>query len=370
MAKLDIMNKLLVLCIFFIAALLQACAATAVPQAAKTPAHAAKAQAAKAPARPARAHAVPKKHAAKQAPAWKSTWAALAQQLKTDGVDPAFVRTVFARLDRAPSTLPMGTKVKELYSNHFLPKPPKPPVTTFETELGIPGPWFRGVVTTHNAHLCRDFIDANAEAFALAELETGVPQEVAAALLFVETRLGDFLGKENAFFMLASMAVTRAPEDVRKYLDKLPGAYDHLDWIRQKMEVKADWAYKELKALLEYCRANAIDPIPIKGSVYGAIGLCQFMPSNIAKLGKDGDRDGRIDLFTVSDAVASLSNYLRSSGWKDDLPLDRKIKVLRSYNAMNIYARTILALAETIVRLDELDAAEEQAEGQPAKQAP
>ena len=81
------------------------------------------------------------------------------------------------------------------------------------------------------------------------------------------------------------------------------------------------------------------------------MGLCQFMPSNISRYGVDGNADGVIDLFTVDDAVASLSNYLRRNGWKSGLSISQQTRVLRSYNAMDIYAHTILALARTIRQL-------------------
>ncbi len=281
------------------------------------------------------------------------TWPELAEKLKADGLDGEYVDAVFAGLDRPPSLRPMGIKVRELYSNRFLPKKEKHKATTFETELGIPGPWFKGIVTEKNARACRSYMEEHAAAFANAELQSGVPQEVAAALLFVETRLGGYLGEHNALYNLASMSATRDPFALSAYLDKLPGAYDRLDWIQEKMNVKADWAYTELRALIAYCMANEIDPSGLYGSIYGAIGLCQFMPSNISKRGVDGDGDGRIDLFDTDDAVASLSNYLRRSGWKDGIGLQKQIRVLRSYNAMTIYARTILALAETIRRLDD-----------------
>ena len=285
-------------------------------------------------------------------PDWKATWNQLALKLQADGLDTELINNLFSRIDSPPSLVPMGTKITELYTNHFLPKKNKHKVTPFETELGIPGPWFKGVVSSQNAMLCKKFIDDNASAFALAELSSGVPQEVAAALLFVETRLGTYVGKDNAFLMLAGMSVSRNPMDFTAYLDKLSGSYDHIEWIRQKMESKADWAYAELKALLDYCFSNNIDPLQVPGSIYGAIGLCQFMPSNIARRAVDGNKDGRIDLFSPDDAVSSLSNYLQKSGWKDGIDLEKQIKVLRSYNAMTIYARTILALAETIRRLD------------------
>lgn len=53
-----------------------------------------------------------------------------------------------------------------------------------------------------------------------------------------------------------------------------------------------------------------VPPSHLPGSIYGAVGLCQFMPSNIAVYGADGNGDGRVDLFDTSDAIASLANYL------------------------------------------------------------
>lgn len=282
---------------------------------------------------------------------WQQTWQDLSIKLQRDGLDPAFAKKIFASLDMPPSSVPMGIKVRELYTNAYLPKPKARPQKPIETKLGIPGPWFKGVVTTANAKACKDFMNKHAVAFARAELNYGVPSEVAAALLFVETRLGGYLGKHNAFHMLASMSVTRNPADIPEYIEKLQGADQHLPWIRDKMEIKANWAYGELKALLLYCQANGLDPLKIKGSVYGAIGLCQFMPSNISRYGVDGNGDGIIDLFSVDDAVASLSNYLRRNGWRSGLSIERQTRVLRSYNAMDIYAHTILALAKTIRQL-------------------
>lgn len=284
-------------------------------------------------------------------PSWQQTWQNLSLKLQKDGLNAALTGETFSSLTMPPSSVPMGIKVRELYSNAFLPKPKARPQKPIETKLGIPGPWFKGVVTTANARACRDFMNKHAVAFARAELNYGVPSEVAAALLFVETRLGGYLGKHNAFYMLASMSVTRDPSDIPEYIEKLQGADGRLDWIREKMETKADWAYAELRALLSYCYANGIDPLTVKGSVYGAIGLCQFMPSNISRYAVDGNGDGIIDLFTVDDAVASLSNYLRRNGWKSGLSLERQTRVLRSYNAMDIYAHTILALAKTIRQL-------------------
>ena len=285
-------------------------------------------------------------------PAWQETWSQLSDRLSTDGLDPQKTSAAYARLQRSPSHAPMGIKVRELYTNKFLPKQKaSTKAQAIQTKLGIPGPWFKGVVTKTNARLCKKFIQENALSFALAETRYGVPPEIGAALLFVETRLGSYLGKHNAFFTLSSMAVTRSPSDIPEYLSKLPGSSEHLPWIQDRMEKKADWAYDELKALLDYCYKNNLDPLALQGSIYGAIGMCQFMPSNIPRYAMDGNGDGIIDLFHAPDAIASLSNYLHRHGWKPGLSVAAQTKVIRSYNAMDIYAHTILALAKTIKQL-------------------
>lgn len=287
------------------------------------------------------------------------SWHELSARLQKDGLDAGKTRALFSSLSAPPALKPIGLKIKELYTIQFLPKPapkaeaPKASAKAAQKKpaaspLGVPGPWFKGTVTRENAQRCREFIRSNSSAFALAEKKYGVPREIAAALLFVETRLGSFLGKENAFYSLASMSVKRSSESIAHYLDEVPGIWKRLGWVDEKAEEKSEWAYRELKALLEYCWANGIDPQAVPGSVYGAVGMCQFMPSNIARFAEDGNGDGVIDLFSAPDAILSLSRYLSMNGWKRGLTLEGQTKVLMTYNRMLKYARTILALAKTI----------------------
>lgn len=269
-------------------------------------------------------------------------WRPLAQRLAADGLSGPRVDALLATLAPLPSQSPMGRKMLELYKSRFMPKPPSvtPPATQY----------YKGVVTEQNARLCRDFIAEHKLAFSQAQARFGVPSSVAVALLFVETRLGKVLADvpENALFTLASMAVSRQPDDISQWLPRMPGYEEHLPWFDETMPKRADWAYKEVRALVTHILQDDLDPRYLPSSIYGAVGLCQFMPSNIAAYGADGDGDGKVDLFHVPDAVASLSNYLARHGWKPGINRAQQHKVLMAYNKSVVYANTILALADLV----------------------
>ena len=55
----------------------------------------------------------------------------------------------------------------------------------------------------------------------------------------------------------------------------------------------------------------------LKGSWAGATGYPQFLPSTYLRLGRDGDGDGKVDIWrNEPDALASIANYLLDAGWK------------------------------------------------------
>lgn len=265
-------------------------------------------------------------------------------RLAADGLYGADVAEGLAQIGPVPSEDPMGRKITELYKRKFMPPPQRDP------SLPKPRPQtlYKDVITQENLQKCRDYLAANAAAFDYAEKKWGVPREVAVSLLFQETRLGTFLGKESAFLTLASMAASRSPEQIQTYLDRLPDTQVHRDWIVETMGKRSDWAYKELAAFIRFTRAAGIDPLSVPGSIYGAIGLCQFMPSNLEPLGADGNNDGVVNLFEPQDAVASLAYYLSKNGWKSGMSRDMRIKVLKRYNNSFTYANTILTMAEAL----------------------
>jgi len=184
----------------------------------------------------------------------------------------------------------------------------------------------------------------------LEEIATqyGVPNEIVVSILLIETNLGKNTGQRRVFNRLASMALANDLELVRPYLNADLLTLENEEFARRRCQEKADWAYGELKALINYADLNRIDPLSIRGSIYGAIGLCQFMPSNVFLYGVDADGDGRIDPFIKPDALHSIANYLRGHGWREGMDRDGQHRIIFAYNNSTVYADTVLALAEKI----------------------
>lgn len=175
-----------------------------------------------------------------------------------------------------------------------------------------------------------------------------VPGEVIVSILLVETRLGKNLGDKNAFNTLASMALTSDLDMIRPYLESNLITPQTEDFARSRCRQKSNWAYNELKSLIRYADQSGVDPLRIPGSIYGAIGICQFMPSNTTIYGIDGDQDGRIDFFNPSDALHSIGNYLHRNGWTCRISKKRQYQVIFAYNHSRLYAETVLAVAERL----------------------
>ena len=64
----------------------------------------------------------------------------------------------------------------------------------------------------------------------------------------------------------------------------------------------------------------------MKGSWAGAMGQPQFMPENYLKFAVDRDGDGMRDIWSNRlDVFASIANYLRHYGWRNDLTWGRPV---------------------------------------------
>jgi membrane-bound lytic murein transglycosylase B len=124
----------------------------------------------------------------------------------------------------------------------------------------------------------------------------GVPPEIVAGIIGVETYFGRITGDFRTIDVLATLS---------------------FDYLR-----RADFYRKELVELLLLAREQRMDPLDFRGSYAGAIGLPQFMPGSVRRFAIDFDGDGRIDLLSSpADAIGSVANFLVEHGWQRGRPI-------------------------------------------------
>ncbi|OYQ28229.1 hypothetical protein CHU93_09710 [Sandarakinorhabdus cyanobacteriorum] len=145
---------------------------------------------------------------------------------------------------------------------------------------------FRGDRVVHGQ---RQFA-ANRDLLAQAEAASGVPAAIIAAIWGIETSYGRVMGRHD----LPSALATLAFEGRRR-----------------------DLFTRELDAAVRIVGEGHASRAVMKGSWAGAFGQTQFLPSSYLSYGRDGDGDGRVDLWaSQADVFASIGHYLAKSGWQ------------------------------------------------------
>lgn len=146
------------------------------------------------------------------------------------------------------------------------------------------------------------FWDQHAAALLRAREQFGVPESVIIAIIGVETLYGRNTGSYRVMDALTTLAVDYPP--------------------------RADYFRRELEQYLQLAQEYRIDPLSVKGSYAGAMGIGQFMPSSYRKYGLDFDGDGHSDLWrNPDDAIGSVANYFKSFGWKTGEPVAVPVEV-------------------------------------------
>jgi membrane-bound lytic murein transglycosylase B len=229
-----------------------------------------------------------------------------------------------------------------------------------------------------------EFMLANDSLLSAAERLYNVPKEAITSIMWVETRFGDFLGNYHVPSVYMSYAMATQPDFLQKNKDRLKAdftAYHEKVWkekvakgkeltnkdtadvletwatieekMMQKAQKKATWAIGELLALQQM---RAISPIPIqqlRGSWAGAFGLSQFIPSSYVKLAKDGNNDGKINLFDVRDAAHSVGHYLSTAGWSGNKKSQHR--AVYHYNHSDDYVNAVLGLTKRLEKASALN---------------
>jgi membrane-bound lytic murein transglycosylase B len=272
-------------------------------------------------------------------------WKPLRERLILDGFDRQEVNAMFARAGMRFDPSVMARKMNVLLSTHL--------TKSGSVEVAQPKPLTRYLnpVLLAGAYA---YLREHADLLQRIEGEYGVSDDIVVAVFLVETKLGKTIGDDRAFSVLANMALGGDFSRIDQYVDTAGLDDDTRQWLVQRTLRKGNWAFEELKALLTYCRQADADPVTLPASVYGAIGLCQFMPTSALHYGRDGDGDGKIDLFVEADALFSMANYLKEHGWKAGLSFDEQAEVIYAYNHSMHYALTILEVADRLRKTDSI----------------
>jgi len=177
----------------------------------------------------------------------------------------------------------------------------------------------------------------------------GVDKEIITAIILVETQLGTVTGSNPILNSLSTFAAL-SDREVRESAWQQISNPSNLS--RQEFESwsarKSKWAYAELKSFLTYTEREKMDPADIFGSYAGALGIAQFMPSNIIAYAKDGNHDGRIDLHDHADAIASIASYLKHFGWHPGIGRKKAYQVVYKYNRSQYYVNIILKIVDRL----------------------
>ncbi len=141
---------------------------------------------------------------------------------------------------------------------------------------------------------------AHAAALDEAQRRYGVPPELVAGVVGVESFYGRMTGNFRVLDSLATLA-----------FDFPTGRSDRSAFYRS-----------ELRAYLVWCALEGRDADTARGSFAGAIGWPQFMPSSLLRYAVDFDHDGHVDVSAGGDdVIGSVAGYLAMFGWQRDQPI-------------------------------------------------
>jgi membrane-bound lytic murein transglycosylase B len=151
----------------------------------------------------------------------------------------------------------------------------------------------------------------------------GVPAGVLIAIHGMETGFGRFMGDSSVVSAIVTLA-----------------------WDCRRAEFFRPHAIGALKLV----DAGAITPAT-RGARHGELGHTQFLPGNALRYGVDGNGDGRVDFYDLTDAMASTANFLRAKGWQPGRGYQEgepNFAVIRQWNAAGVYQKAIALMAARI----------------------
>ena len=157
-------------------------------------------------------------------------------------------------------------------------------------------------VTNSRSNKGRKFIEQNRAILERAEKEYGVPVEIIAAIIGVESYYGRHTGKYTVFDSLTTLGFDYPP--------------------------RAKFFKSELKQLLLLSKEENLDIATMTGSYAGAMGMPQFISSSYRRYAVDFDGDGKRDLWnSMEDVIGSVANYFSEHGWQKGLKITHPVTI-------------------------------------------
>ncbi len=163
----------------------------------------------------------------------------------------------------------------------------------------------------------------NAALLNAIEKRYGVPAGPLLAIWGMETGFGGFMGNQNTLSAVATLAYDcRRPE----------------------------YFTGHLYAALQLVDRGVLSPAQ-RGAMHGEVGQTQFLPKSILLYAVDGDSNGRVDLNSKADALASTAYFLRGHGWQPGAgyqPGQPNFAALQGWNAAGVYQQAIAIIGRQI----------------------
>lgn len=157
-------------------------------------------------------------------------------------------------------------------------------------------PWYeyrKLFVTGPSARRGKTFWKTNAKALSKAQREYGVDPATIVAIIGVETQYGRNTGRFPIMDALTTLMLEYPP--------------------------RREFFRRELEEYLLLSRELKLDPLELRGSYAGAIGVPQFMPSSYRQYAIDFDGDDERNIVSGhADAIGSVANFLKQHGWQRD----------------------------------------------------
>ena len=141
------------------------------------------------------------------------------------------------------------------------------------------------------------------------EAQTGVPESIMVAIWGHETNYGAYTGNFDLVRSLASLAFDGRRRAL--FEGELIAALTMIDRGTPRSQLKGSWA--------------------------GATGNPQFLPSIYLRVARDGDGDGRADIWNSQpDTLASIANYFTDAGWRRGQPWGVAVSVPAGFDRTTI----------------------------------